>query len=85
MHTVFKFGYIWVQHDKDQSNVIILQTSIYVHVRFFWADLSILSHFSNEGVTKFEKAVYFEKKRQKNNKLFEIWSNLYSFGKSVAC
>ena len=62
VYTVFKFGYIWVQHDKDQSHVIILQTNIFMYAAF-----GVFKHFfskvifSNEGVTKFEKAVYFGK------------------------
>ena len=79
-NTVFKFGYIWVQHDKDQSHEIILQTNIYT---LLWGgggvgylNIFFKAIFSNEGVTQLEKAVYFRKK-QKNNKLLELWSDLY--------
>ena len=32
--TVFIFGYIWVQHDYEQSHVIILQTNLYMYAAF---------------------------------------------------
>ena len=68
VYFVFKFGYTWVQHNKDQSHIIILQANIYMYMYAAFGGIKAFfskAIFSNEGVTKFENAVFWGEKSKR--------------------